>query len=216
MTLWWHRWHWELIFKCLNDIKCLMHNRNEYVDLRIIILNSFLLGCFLIIWMLNICMLQFFWSRVKSDHVAWILASDWLVCLLSWCNIAVWLTDWHQWRSHVLGMIPPWQWREPRYTEADPSSGHPRQELTPDTWPRNVKHDCIIINRLKAWTNNLSWESGSSIPYANTHLKWIWRHSCLENRIGLLWKDAKSFYTICASWLKNHVVHTWNILVATS
>ena len=129
-------------------------------------------------------------GQVKSDHVAWILASDWLVCLLSWCNIAVWLTDWHQWRSHVLGMIPPWQWREPRYTEADPSSGHPRQELTPDTWPRNVKHDCIIINRLKAWTNNLSWESGSSI--------WIWRHICLENRIGLLWKDEKSFlYNMC-------------------
>ena len=173
---------------------------------------AMLLVCLLLSMMQHCCLI----GQVKSDHVAWILASDWLVCLLSWCNIAVWLTDWHQWRSRVLGMIPPWQWREPRYTEADPSSGHPRQELTPDTWPRNVKHDCIIINRLKAWTNNLSWESGSSIPYANTHLKWIWRHSCLENRVGLLWKDAKSFYTICASWLKNHVVHTWNILVATS
>ena len=184
MTLRWHRWHWELIFNWLNDIKCLMHNRNECVDLRIIILNCFfawlfsnylnaqylhvamLLVCLLLSMMQHCCLI----GQVKSDHVAWILASDWLVCLSSWCNIAVWLTDWHQWRSRVLGMIPPWQWREPRYTEADPSSGHPRQELTPDTWPRNVKHDCIIINRLKAWTNNLSWESGSSIPYANTHL----------------------------------------------
>ena len=75
MALWWHRWHWELIFNWLNDIKCLMHNRNECVDLRIIILNCFLLDCFLINWMLNICMLQCFWS----------------VCYYLWCNIAVWL-----------------------------------------------------------------------------------------------------------------------------